>query len=214
VLTTIGEYLFPEYCLGCSKEGEVVCSLCTEILLTLEAPSGLGDHRALWWYAEAALPALLLKAWKYGYRPQLASFFEPSIESFLKKEEDWFKKIDGVIGVPLHPHRYAERGFNQADQISGLVGKVLQVPALHAVKRVRKTLSQAKLSKSERQKNVSEAFALTPNTDVAGRTLLVVDDVYTTGATMREVGTVLLSGGAKSVLYFTLFKDPLPTPKV
>ncbi len=214
MLTTIGQYLFPEYCFGCSKEGEIVCPSCREPLLAFEAPRTLGEHRALWWYSEAALPALLLKAWKYGYRPQLAGFFEPSIELFLKKEEGWFKEIDGVIGVPLHPYRYAERGFNQADQISELVGKILQVPPLCAVKRVRKTLSQAKLSKSERQENVSKAFSLAPNACVVGRTLLVVDDVYTTGATMREVGSVLINAGAKSVLYFTLFKDPLPTSKV
>jgi ComF family protein len=98
-----------------------------------------------------------------------------------------------VIPIPLHPEKFATRGFNQAELIARkfcqLTGAKLDI----SLDRTRSTVPQFGLSKSDRQKNVADVFALKNSTLKPGTTVLLVDDIYTTGATVRSAATVLRS---------------------
>lgn len=105
-----------------------------------------------------------------------------------------------VVPVPLHSRREIERGYNQAELLATAVGDVLRrhvVP--RALVRTKETLSQAKLGADERLKNVKNAFWAPNPSLIRGYNILLVDDVFTTGATCRSAATALIRAGAASV---------------
>jgi ComF family protein len=106
---------------------------------------------------------------------------------------------DVVVPVPLHPSRRRARGFNQADDLCRHLG----LPVLHAVCRVRMTATQADLPAHERQANVRGAFSHRSGCVVTGLTVVVVDDVSTTGATLEACGLALKEAGAGEVRALT-----------
>ncbi|MSQ10717.1 MAG: ComF family protein [Dehalococcoidia bacterium] len=114
-------------------------------------------------------------------------------------------QVAGVIGVPLHPRRQRERGFNQADALAAEVGRLLGLPRLGALERVKDTPPQARQPDLQaRWSNVAAAFRASHGTPVSGRRILVVDDVCTTGATLSACGTALRAAGAGAVYGATL----------
>lgn len=113
--------------------------------------------------------------------------------------------FDAIIPVPLHPKRLRWRGFNQAVLLAREVGRSWQVPLDPFILfRSRETPPQTQLAEEERRKNVRGAFSLNPKKSVEGKVLLLVDDVYTSGATVNECSRVLTRGGAKEVHVVTL----------
>jgi ComF family protein len=108
---------------------------------------------------------------------------------------------DFAVPVPLHFTRHYLRGFNQAEEIATFV----DVPMLRALRRVRWTATQTDLAEAQRHKNVRDAFAVRgrARVRVRGATLVLVDDVSTTGATLDACAAVLLEAGAKEVRALT-----------
>ena len=106
-------------------------------------------------------------------------------------------EIDAVLPVPLHWRRQWWRGFNQAQEIARPLAKRLRVPLLGGVRRVRATRPQSGLQAGERVRNLQGAFSATK--PCLAQHVLVVDDVMTTGATLRQVARVVLGAGAARV---------------
>jgi ComF family protein len=106
-----------------------------------------------------------------------------------------------VIPVPLHPRRLRERGFNQAAR---LARRIANGNLLFALERVRDTPSQSRLGDREREKNVRGAFRVRRPEVVRGQSVLVVDDVLTTGATAEACSRALLTAGAREIEVLTL----------
>ena len=106
-------------------------------------------------------------------------------------------QTDAIIPIPLHSTRIRQRGYNQAALLGRVVALELAVPFLPALTRVRATKQQARLSKTERLKNLEGAFAVSES--VAGLEVLLVDDVFTTGTTLTEANIALIEAGAKRV---------------
>ena len=113
---------------------------------------------------------------------------------------------DAIVAVPLHIARLRERGFNQSQLLADGLGEAKSLLNIdpYILERVRSTGSQAGMSSIERQANVRGAFCLRRGVDVAGKRILLIDDVYTTGATVKECSTVLKKGGASVVNVLTL----------
>ncbi|HSQ69813.1 MAG TPA: ComF family protein [Steroidobacteraceae bacterium] len=107
--------------------------------------------------------------------------------------------LDGLLPVPLHPLRHADRGFNQSAEIARWCARRLGLPLeLSAARRIRPTAPQALLSRTDRRGNLRQAFSVDPR--VKGRRLAIVDDVVTSGSTVRELSSVLLAAGAAVVV--------------
>jgi ComF family protein len=113
--------------------------------------------------------------------------------------------IDLLISVPLHKERLRERGFNQALLLVKELSRRTGIPYRKRVLQKKKpTVPQVNLNGQEREKGVRGAFEVIAGKEVEGKVILLVDDVYTTGATVNECSRVLLAGGAKRVDVLTL----------
>lgn len=136
----------------------------------------------------------LIHGAKYGGRLDWAALLGRQLARHLYGRAPVF---DALVPVPLHRTRLRERGYNQSLELARPLIKRLKIPLLHAVRRLRATPSQASLSAEERIKNVRRAFAV--NGEVKGLSIVVVDDVVTSGATVEAVARCLLRAGAKRV---------------
>ena len=116
--------------------------------------------------------------------------------------KEW--KIDALVPVPMHIEKVKKRGYNQAFLIAKVLGKELNIPVRdEIVTRVRATSPQKQLNGKERQNNLKNAFKIGKN-DVKLNTVVVVDDIYTTGATMDAVTECLKRAGVGKVYCISL----------
>ena len=143
---------------------------------------------------EQAVPRI-----KFGKQIELARLFGCILGSFVKLENI---RADIVVPVPLSHKRMEERGFNQAGEIAYPIARLNNLPyADDLLVRTRDTKRQAEIRDTRRRAdNVAGAFSLSDNWDVKGLTVMVVDDVATTGSTLHEAAMALKNAGAEKVL--------------
>jgi ComF family protein len=110
-----------------------------------------------------------------------------------------------LIPVPLHVKKLRERGFNQSLLLANALGTRHELPVnFSLLKRCKSTLTQTGLNKKAREENIKGAFIVTDKKKVAGNNIILIDDVYTTGATINECAQTLLKAGAQKVAVLTL----------
>lgn len=126
--------------------------------------------------------------------------FKPHIFDLIRKNQEWV-----IVPVPLHWFRENKRGFNQAKLIGQILSKKLGLAYCDGLKRIRYTRSQTKLKVQQRRSNIKDAFEITKSYTLnPSPYVLLIDDVWTTGSTLRECCYVLKKSGAKSVWALTL----------
>lgn len=118
-----------------------------------------------------------------------------------------FGKWDALVPVPLYHRRKRERGFNQAQELARGLSKRRKIPVLDCLYRYRETISQTKLDRGARWENMVEAFRVKPTFDVQGHSLLLIDDVLTTGATVESCAQALAQGGAARLAVLTIARS-------
>jgi ComF family protein len=170
-----------------------VCAGCWDTIVPAPAPftlRGIVSARAIGAY-EGSLRAIV-HALKYDGRRSVA----PRLSRLLATcGHDVLSTADGLVPVPLHPRRVRERGFNQAEDLARGLG----LPILHAIGRVRHTQPQVDLAAADRHRNVRDAFRATGRPDLRGKTIVLVDDVSTTGATLEACARALQDAGAREL---------------
>lgn len=110
---------------------------------------------------------------------------------------------DAVIPVPLNKRKERERGYNQSDFIAAGISEKMRLPVLaSAVRRVKYTTTQTKLNADERKENIADAFVVDSRfrDSIGDKTIIVTDDIITTGSTIQEIGNVLKDAGAKRII--------------
>ncbi|WP_298272934.1 ComF family protein [Geobacter sp.] len=150
----------------------------------------------------------LIHRFKYGHkvhlRRPLALLAVEQLSAFVGEASP-----EVIVPVPLHRARLRERGFNQALLIGEVMARRWGVPLVRdALRRVRPTAPQVGLSAAERRENVRGAFAVAAPGPIAGRRVLLVDDVCTTASTLAECARALRRGGAASVVAVTVARAP------
>ena len=151
----------------------------------------------------------LIADFKFNSRPELAG----PLAEHLAAAAASLARADCVLPVPLAPQRLATRGYNQAWELARRAAAALQLPArADLLLRPLDTAQQAGLTRAERQRNLGTAFMADPRQRDAlrGRRLALVDDVMTTGATLREAAAQLLRAGAASVQVWVFARTPAP----
>ena len=169
------------------------------------------------WSYQPPLDAVLTGL-KFRRLEYLGSQLGRKVAELLRPE---LEDCDLVIPVPLHWRRYLRRGYNQAAVIARSLAADLGLPVAGVLRRRRATPAQSRLSRAERRRNLRNAFSLRPavfaanvsasrsrKAACAGRRVLLVDDVATTGTTLRTAAGCLRQAGAKSVTALTVARTP------
>jgi ComF family protein len=205
-LTILGiDLLFPPRCAGCGQIDTFWCTNCQhemdEMSLSehIEPKSPLQGVAATAWHTGKLREAV--QGLKYENVPALAKPLGDKLSKCLQ-QQDW--TFDMIVPVPLHTKRLAERGYNQAQLLAEQVASIMGIGCeVNALQRIRETQSQVTISGAERLKNIKDAFVANSQL-VNGRSIVIIDDVYTTGSTMSACGEALLSAGATVVYGLTV----------
>lgn len=229
---SVFDLLFPLSCLGCGsrvyyRDRKALCQACSDKVKRLIEPlcvccgctlpnfRNAGNHwcgdclrhppfysmaRSLFCY-ESPIPDLL-KRFKFNHDMVSFGGFAELLAPFCFAD---FECCDLILPIPLHVKRLRERGFNQSLLLAQLFfPNCLEKISPDILLRVRHTVPQTTLSGSVRRKNLSAAFSVSQPSLVADKLICLVDDVYTTGATVNQCSRALIEAGAREIRVVTL----------
>lgn len=196
-------FFYPTRCPVCD---EVICSMdrfCGKCMKNLNytegdvSISGAGSFTTAFVYDDNIRPAIMLMKKgvcgnaDYALGNELADRLE---------QRGIIEGIDVIIPVPMYKHDKIKRGFNQAELIANVIGRRFNIPvSAESVVKNRKTTQQKTLNREMRMKNLARAYNVCNHIEIAGKRVLLVDDVSTTGSTLAELTLLLLSAGASDV---------------
>jgi ComF family protein len=209
--------IFPPHCAGCSTLGERWCTDCASGIRKINTNTcpyckrpaenkhqcdgikSLDFLRAFALYAPPFSTAVQQLKYKRNIgMAEILAFYLLELYNTFKIE------VDMVIPIPLSEKRHKSRGYNQVSLLARPFSLAIRRPIYNqALTRIRDTRSQVGLNRQERSSNVTGAFTANP-TIVAGKTILLIDDVLTTGATMEASAYALKIAGAKGIMGLTL----------
>ena len=224
------DFIFPIRCPGCgiileSKKDKEIKLICQNCLDSIEINSGFfcpvclkrlptekichpGSYplaaatsyndtvikNALWYFKYQAVK---------GLKKELGSLMINYLKTLdIKNFESYI-----LVPMPLHPKKQRQRGFNQANLLAEVIAEIFPLPIKHPLIKTRYTESQTKTKNwKQRKENIKDTFQIIPEADISGKNILLVDDVFTSGATMNEAVLILKKGGAKKVIALILAK--------
>ena len=220
------DLLFPKYCIGCSKIGAVLCRQCRrELYPTVQdvcpycyhnskngkthdhclKENGLDGAISIVRYNSVAKK--IVKGIKYRFTYDIYNQLVSIVpEHWWRKElyEDYLKSNTVIQPIPLHPTRKKTRGFNQSEIIAAVLSKQTNIQQVNILKRIKNTSPQARIpTRKEREQNIKGAFEFKGNKSIRDKTVILIDDIFTSGSTAKEAARVLKKVGAKNVFLYT-----------
>ncbi len=215
------DLLFPRFCVGCGQEGSFLCPACERRLAFQELSCpfchkvNFGGHFCPSHRCRGKIKGLihvckfdplarrLVYAFKYEFLKGMGEVIGCLMAERLRGHP-LFVQNPILVPVPVFFARRWQRGFNQAEVLAGVIARELGLETVSLITKVKNTPPQAKLGAQERLANLHAAFTLSAVSQNAlerytGKTLVLVDDVYTTGATLNEVAESLSSLRPKSI---------------
>lgn len=210
---------YPNPCLLCQnslqKDEELICTTCR--LQLPETSQHRGDALvsgqvkfagkvpvdfvyAYLYFTKKGKTQRLIHALKYRGHKEVGSLLGRWYGHQLKTDTQLHERIDLIVGVPLHPAKLRQRGYNQSDWIAQGLSEALEIPwSDRILVRNQYTISQTGKDRIERWQNVSQVFQVNEPDLVANKRILLVDDVLTTGATLEACTAALLASNSRSV---------------
>jgi len=186
-------FIHGEKCPGCGGELDGTLNLCSKC--SREDAREWNDAYAL--FRMDSIGRDLIHKFKYHKHIPIGRTI--ALEIIKHINPDFFEDIDFVVPVPLHWIRYFSRGFNQSEIIAEVLAKSLDLKCSLMLKRSRYTQKQAKFNRKIRKKNLIDAFSVKKGVNCRNCTILLVDDVLTTGSTLSAAAEVLIEAGAEKI---------------
>lgn len=217
------DLIFPIACVNCKKEGELFCNNCVNKVEVFNKPycpvcrfrlAGQSNSEANDQHkncrrknnlkkliAAASYNDPLIKNLVEIYKYQFVSILAQPLASLLIKSISSLSEKNKyvIIPVPLHRKRLQWRGFNQAELLAKNLTNYFNIEFSNALTRTKETIPQVQLNFEERTLNIKNAFSINLNENLKGKIVLLIDDVYTSGATMNECAGLLKKAGAKEI---------------
>lgn len=199
MLNFILDLIFPKFCIGCGKFDTYICENCYETInfypLTIQLEAETPALEKIFVMAEyEGVIKKLITSLKYksikGVGQTLARMIYYSTN---------FPQVENITSVPLHPKKQHQRGFNQAAEIALELSLLTNTPFIELLKRTQHSQAQAKISdKNKRLTRLKNTFALNQKINNL-KSVLIIDDVTTTGTTLNECALILKQAGVKKV---------------
>ena len=144
----------------------------------------------------------LILDFKYKSKTYLCKYIAQLMKEKILLED---MKYDYILFVPLHKKRIRERGFNQSEKIANKLGELLNIPVLDCIDRVKNTKKLYRLNKEDREKELKNGFKVKENINfIKNKKVILIDDIFTTGATANEISKVLKINLVDCICIFTL----------
>ena len=193
-------YIEDPKCIRCGKplqdEKEELCRDCSKV-----KNNPIEAGRSLWVHKKPVSSAIY--DFKYKNKRYYGKIFaREMVRKYKNLIYQW--DIDEIVPVPVHNKRLKKRGYNQAAIIAEEVGKLMGIPVYEdMIIRIKNTKPQKKLNDEERIKNIKGAFVI-KNEYKPGKNVLIIDDIYTTGTTIRQIAQIMKASGAEKLFFLTI----------
>jgi len=223
VLNTLLNIIYPVTCGGCGQLGKVLCNECIKTFRIIDEENSCPVCGR--WVGKKTICGECIENDRGFIEGRYGFSFEGNLREAIhafkfqgRKDvgkalvsllEDKIKGLDCVcdviIPIPITNKRLKERGFNQSFIISEIVSKIINKPVYHSIliKKL-ETIDQYKLNRDERKKNIKGAFTVKNGEKIKGKGILLVDDLFTTGATVKEASLTLKRSGVERLYLFAL----------
>lgn len=228
------DFIFPKYCVNCKKLGSYLCANCltyisfdTEeicVVCNRSAINGLTHPGCFYKYTiDGVFSAIAYKGaakkliYNFKYNPFLSDLKNVLVDLFyenLIQKEEFYRICKNnkpliLTPIPLHNSKLRSRGYNQAEILATALSKKLGFPMFKLLKRVKQTPSLAGLTQKTRKENIKGAFEVEKDKEgiLKNAAVFLVDDIFTTGATLNEAAKTLKKSGAKAVYGLALARD-------
>lgn len=206
-------FLFPKKCILCKeKYGEVICDTCTKRIQKYQNIQFIKlknknlDFLIYFFKYEKIIRRIILQ-YKFFNQPYISELF---VKIILKNENicGKLKFYDIITSVPMYKSKKISRGYNQTELFAKQIADKLGITYdENAIIKVLNNKRQSSLKVIERKNNVKNAFEVLNKENIQNKNVILIDDIYTTGATLEECAKILKKAGAKSVLGFIIAKD-------
>jgi len=215
------DIFFPKKCLNCGREETFFCEDCLSLIeinpfkyclcnqpQKIITPKQCPRCRSkkldgLFAATNFNQPQVKKLIYSFKYKPQIKElniYLAYLILTHLYLIAKYFPPNSLLIPVPLFIKKQKRRGFNQAEEIGKIISEKIYIPLkVDNLIRIKNTDSQTKLNKKQRIENIKNAFIIKDKDTIKGKIIFLIDDVYTTGATMEECAKVLKKAGAREV---------------
>jgi len=213
---------FPKQCINCNREGSFLCEdclslieinsfqycLCEKLEKNNKCENCKNKYLDKVFSATSFKNKIIKKAihkLKYSYIKELSVPLAYLMIRHLQVIDCQINNDFFLVPVPLSDKKKRTRGFNQSEEIAKIISEVTGLPLLNCVKKIKDTKSQTEMKKNQRQENVKNVFFI--NENVENKNIILIDDVYTTGATMEEVAKKLKESKANIVWGITVARE-------
>ncbi len=234
IVSILLDLIYPRFCLLCLKKINSaseynICSLCALTIKPIKPPfcvkcgtvlkqisqirnNGCSKCTNKKYYFDQALSACkyqgsiktLLHLFKYKHKIKTGNFLADILIKFITDNLD-INNIDLILAVPLHKHKFRERGFNQAQVLANRIGIKLGIRnSVNNLCRIKKTTSQVKLTADKRRNNTLGAFISKKPEEFKDKRILLIDDIFTTGSTINQCARILKQSKAARITCLTI----------
>ncbi|MFZ3054748.1 MAG: ComF family protein [Minisyncoccales bacterium] len=223
-LKRLCDLFFPKKCINCRREGSFLCEDCLSLIPInpfeyclcekLEKRSKCENCK------NRSLDRILsttsfnnkiikeaIHKFKYGYLERLSIPLSFLVLSHLNAIDCQIDKSFVIIPVPMHIKKKRRRGFNQSEEVAKIISESTGINLSIALVKIKETKPQMELNRKERVDNIVGCFEVKNKKEIENKVILLLDDVYTTGATMNECARVLKENGAKEVWGLTIARE-------
>lgn len=207
------DFVWPQFCLSCKREGNLCCGYClNNILLSKPEKIIWSDKKQTFFEAcyiccdyHDELVQKLIKNYKYSYLQNIADVLTTILEKQARRLA--LPRNTIISNTPLHKRKLKQRGFDQTDILAKKLAKKLDLEYTPLLKRTKHTKAQAQLDKQARSKNLQNAFITKTRHTPGKNTVLLIDDVTTTGSTLDAAAQALKTAGFKRIICLVIAKN-------
>ena len=205
------DILFPEKCLYCKKNGKIICDACYKKLNNKSLFKKVNGDYFDYIFCSSFYNDLVKRQIHNFKFHEDNYFYKYFIEISLKNRKiyEFMKKFDLITFIPMDLKKQNKRGYNQSELLANELGKRLEIKVINALEKQKNIKTQSTLNELERFKNVQNAFKKVENIDLKNKNIILVDDIFTTGATIRSASKILKENNCNRILAFTIAKSTL-----